>query len=252
MKRLLPTSLRHTRLIATIIIGLAATLLPPQAAAQTVIDLHTGKVSGKTRQDYNVKTREDWQLHEDSVAYADCVTRAFNFLYEDSLQTAQDLFERALKLRPDAPENAVVRHNIGRIFMARRQWRDAISLFTRVLDEIPRFAELREDRATCFIQLSQYEKALKDYEYLLMTHPEDEHYRLFHAMMLSYTGAKYDAIDELDALIATDDSNASYFLTRAGVYTDLGNKGYARRDLDRAVALGIPKEDIQSLYEQLK
>lgn len=252
MKKLLPTSLQHARLIATILVGIVATFLSPHATAQTVIDLHTGKISGKTRQDYNVKTREDWQLREDSIAYADCVTRAFNYLYEDSLQTAQDLFERALKLRPDAPENAVVRHNIGRIFMARHQWRDAISLFTRVLEELPRFAELREDRATSFIQLSQYDKALKDYEYLLMTNPDDAHYRLFHAMMLSYTGAKYDAIDELDALIAADDRNASYFLTRAGVYTDLGNKGYARRDLDRAVELGIPKEDIQDLYEQLK
>lgn len=252
MKRLLPTSHQLTRLITTTLLSTAAMLFAPQATAQTVIDLHTGKVSGKTRQDYNAKTREDWQLREGSIAYADCVTRAFNFLYEDSLQTAQNLFERALKIRPDAPENAVVRHNIGRIFMARRQWRDAISLFTRVLDETPRFAELREDRATCFIELSQYDKALKDYEYLLMTHPEDAHYRLFHAMMLSYTGAKYDAIDELDALIDDDERNASYFLTRAGVYIDLGNKGYARRDLDRAVALGIPKEDIQDLYEQLK
>lgn len=252
MKELPPTSLRSVRLIATILIGIAAALSTPHAAAQTVIDLHTGKISGKTRKDYNVKTREDWQLHEDSIAYTDCVTRAFNFLYEDSLQAAQDLFERALKLRPDAPENVVVRHNIGRIFMARHQWRDAISLFSRVLEGTPRFAELREDRATCFIQLSQYENALKDYEYLLMTHPDDAHYRLFHAMMLSYTGAKYDAIDELDALIASDDKNASYYLTRAGVYIDLSNKGYARRDLDRAVALGIPKEDIKDLYEQLK
>lgn len=252
MKRLLPTSLPLKRLIATTLLGIAAMLLVPQATAQTLIDLHTGKVSGKTRQDYNAKTREDWQLHEDSIAYADCVTRAFNYLYEDSLQTAQTLFERALKLRPNAPENAVVRHNIGRIYMARRQWRDAISLFSRVLEETPRFAELREDRATCFIELSQYDKALKDYEYLLMTHPEDAHYRLFHAMMLSYTGAKYDAIDELDTLITDDEQNASYFLTRAGVYIDLGNKGYARRDLDHAVKLGIPKEDIQALYEQLK
>lgn len=252
MKKLHTTGLRYTRLIIAALIGMAATLWAPEANAQTVIDLHTGKVSGKTRQDYNVKTREDWQLREDSIAYADCVTRAFNYLYEDSLQTAQNLFERALKIRPDAPENAVVRHNIGRIFMARHQWRDAISLFSRVLEEKPRFAELREDRATCFIQLSQYDKALNDYEYLLMTKPDEAQYRLFHAMMLSYTGEKYDAIDELDALIADDDKNASYYLTRAGVYTDLGNKGYARRDLDHAVSLGIPKDDIKDLYEQLK
>lgn len=243
MKRL------HTHLLLALS---AATLFASTADAQTVIDLHTGRVSGKTRDDYNVKSREDWQLREDSIAYNDCVTRAFNYLYEDSLQTAQTLFERALKLRPDAAENAVVRHNIGRIYMARRQWKDAATLFSRVLAEYPYFDSMREDRASCYVELQQHAQALKDYEYLVMRHPDDARYLLFRAMMLNYTGCKLDAIDELDALIEADNTNADYYLVRASIYIDLANKGYARRDLDRAVALGIPKDDILDLYEQLK
>lgn len=241
------------RLIINLVIALAAAFVfATDATAQTVIDLHSGRVSGKTREDYNVKTREDWQLREDSIAYNDCVTCAFNYLYEDSLQTAQNLFERALKLRPQAPENAVVRHNIGRIYMARRQWKDATTLFSQVLAEYPQFDDMREDRASCYVELSQHDQALKDYEQLVMRHPDDAHYLLLRALMLSYTGRKYDAIDELDALIEADSENADCYLVRASIYTDLGNKGYARRDLDRAVALGIPKDDILDLYEQLK
>lgn len=241
------------RLIINLVIALAAAFVfAPDATAQTVIDLHSGRVSGKTREDYNVKTREDWQLREDSIAYNDCVTRAFNYLYEDSLQTAQNLFERALKLRPQAPENAVVRHNIGRIYMARRQWKDAATLFSQVLNDYPQFDDMREDRASCYIELSQHEQALKDYEQLVMRHPDDAHYLLLRALMLSYTGRKYDAIDELDALIEADSENADYYLVRATIYAEIGSKGYARRDLDRAVALGIPKDDILDLYEQLK
>lgn len=241
------------RLIINLVIALAAAFVfATDATAQTVIDLHSGRVSGKTREDYNVKTREDWQLREDSIAYNDCVTRAFNYLYEDSLQTAQNLFERALKLRPQAPENAVVRHNIGRIYMARRQWKDATTLFSQVLNDYPQFDDMREDRASCYIELSQHEQALKDYEQLVMRHPDDAHYLLLRALMLSYTGRKYDAIDELDALIEADSENADYYLVRATIYAEIGNKGYARRDLDRAVALGIPKDDILDLYEQLK
>lgn len=225
---------------------------PMQVSAQTVIDLHTGKISGKTRDDYNVKTREAWQLREDSIQYNDCVTRAFNFLHADSLQAAQSLFEKALKLRPDAPGNVVVRHNIGRIFMARKQWKDGISMLSRVLADQSSNVEVREDRATCYVQAGLYDKALRDYDYLLALRPDDMQYRLFHAMMLSHTGAKRDALDELDVIIEAHDDYADCYLVRAALHAELGSKGYARRDLDRAVALGIPKAEIQELYEQLK
>lgn len=220
--------------------------------AQTVIDMHSGQVSGKTRTDYNYKAREAWQLREDSIEYDDCVVRAFNYLYIDSLQMAQDLFERALKLRPDAPGNAVVRQNIGRIFMARKQWKDAAGIFSRVLETMPRNAEVREERASCYVEMGQYALALKDYEFLLVLAPDDEHYRLVHAIVLGKTGAQRDAIDELDELLAANGDNADCYLIRATLYAELGNKGYARRDLDKAVALGVPKEEIQDLYDNLK
>lgn len=237
------------RLLTILLLLLAA---QAQLSAQTVIDMHTGRVSAKTRQDYNYKAREDWQLREDSIAYNDCLTRAFNFLYEDSLQAAQDLFEKALKLRPDAPGNGVVRHNIGRIFMARKQWRDAVSIFTRVLEEQPGNADVRADRAASYVEAGQFDKALKDYDYLVMLRPDEEQYHLFHAMMLNRTGAKYDAIDELDAILEAHEDYAEGYLIRASVYTEMGNKGYARRDLDHAVSLGVPKEEIQDLYDKLK
>lgn len=220
--------------------------------AQTVVDMHTGQVSGKTRDDYNYKAREAWQLREDSIAYNDCVTRAFNYLYADSLQAAQDLLERALKLRPDAPGNFVVRKTIGHIFMTRRQWKDATLIFGRILEDYPRNTEVREERALCFSELRQYAKALKDYDYLLALQPDDRHYRLAHALVLGQTGAKRDAIDELDELLETDEACADAYLARAGLYIDLGNKGRARRDLDLAVKHGVPKTDIMDLYEKLK
>lgn len=234
------------------LLTLLLTVICLAVPAQTVIDLHTGRVSGKTRDDYNHQGKEPWQLREDSIAYNDCVTRAFNFLHNDSLQAAQDQFEKALKLRPDAPGNSVIRHNIGRIFMARRQWNDAADLLSRILKEQPKNTGVREDRATCYIEAAHYDLALKDYEYLLILKPDDKQYHLLHAMMLSHTGAQLDAIDELDALIEDNDRYAEAYLVRAGVHTDLGNKGYARRDLDKAVSLGVPKEELLDLYENLK
>lgn len=242
--------IRRHSLLVLLLVGLLVPTL--DAGAQTVIDMRTGHVSGKTRDDYNYKAREAWQLREDSIAYNDCITRAFNFLHEDSLQAAQNLFERALKLRPTAPGNAVVRHNIGRIFMARKQWKDAATMLSRVLEEQPRYLEAREDRATCYIEQSRFDLALKDYDFLVAVAPSDEHYRLVHSIVLGQTGAQRDAIDELDELIATRADWAEAYLVRAGLYIELGEKGYARRDLDRAVALGVPKDEILDLYARLK
>lgn len=241
--------------LRSILLTLFFLTFPPAlvcSRAQTVIDMHTGQVSGKSRTDYNYKSREDWQLHEDSVAYNDCITRAFNYLHEDSLQAAQELLERALKLRPDAPGNAIVRQNIGRIFMARKQWKDAANMFSRVLEEYARMADVREDRASCYMQLGLYDRAVKDYDFLIVQKPDDVHYRLVHAIALGKKGARRDAIDELDELIDEHETYAEAYLVRAGLYTELGKPGYARRDLDRAVSLGIPKEEILDLYENLK
>lgn len=235
-----------------LLVVLLAALGTAVGNGQTVIDMRTGRVSGKTTDDYNYQAREAWQLREDSIAYNDCVTRGFNFLHADSLQAAQNLFEKALKLRPDAPGNSVLRHNIGRIFLARRQWRDAISILSRVVREQPRNVEVIEDRATCYVETGQWEKALSDYAILLTVRPDDERFRLMHAMMLGHTGERLDAIDELDALLGDKPDYAAAYLLRANLYTDLGKKGFARRDLDRAVALGVPKDEILDLYKKLK
>lgn len=238
--------------LLTLLIALVCCL---SLSAQTVIDMHTGKVSAKTRDDY--KVREAWQLREDSIAYNDCLTLAFNYLHADSLQAAQEQFERALKLRPDAPGNNIVRHNIGRIFIARKQWKDAVNIFSRILQDESNNREVRELRAYCYYEQKLYAKALADYNYLLMLSPSDESYRLLHATMLCHTGERLDAIDELTELLEDhtttehDSFAAECYLTRANIYIELHQHGYARADLDRAVDLGISKEEIKDLYDKI-
>ena len=89
-----------------------------------------------------MQAREKWQLEQDSLAYIDCLTRAFNFLHTDSLAQAQAQFERALSLRPKAPGNRVVHHYLARIFMARSQWKDALARLSRLLEQEPANADV--------------------------------------------------------------------------------------------------------------
>ena len=213
--------------------------------AQTVIDLHTGRISAKTKDDYHIETREKWQIERDSLEYIDCLTRAFNHLHTDSLLQAQDLFERALRLRPDAPGNYVVEHNLGRIAMARAQWNEAVNRLNKVLQVQPAMSDAREDRATCYMELAMYELARRDYDNLLLQHPDDPHLLLLKAIALSRSAAPYDALDILDSLIADHPDNAEAYLVRAEIHFMLKQYGYARRDIRLAAQHGLPDDEVQ-------
>ncbi|MDQ9813576.1 hypothetical protein RFZ01_03885, partial [Acinetobacter pittii] len=58
----------------------------------------------------------------DSLQYADNLLRAFNALHTDSLAEAERLFEESLRLRPHAPGNYIIRHNLALIDLARGQY----------------------------------------------------------------------------------------------------------------------------------
>lgn len=240
----------------TLFIFLLFTLIPlwhqmPALQAQTVIDLHTGLISAKTKDDYDVKAREQWQQEQDSLAYVDCLTRAFNYLHADSLALAQEHFERALALRPDAPGNRVVQHNLARILMARSQWKDALQRLSRLVQKDPTWDEAREDRAACCLQLSLFEQALEDYDNLLLRHPADAHFLLLRAMARCGAGKPYEALDDLDEAIRNDANHADAYLLRAEIHLDLGQRGYARRDVENAAKLGAPQADLAHLMQRL-
>lgn len=231
---------------------LALFCLPaPTAKAQTVIDLRTGQVTGKKTTDYDVQTREKWQIEQDSLAYVDCLTRAFNYLHADSLAQAQTQFERALSLRPKALGNRVIHHNLARIFMARSQWKDALARLSKILEQEPANADVRADRASCCLQLGLFAEAVADFDCLLLQHPDDPHFLLLRAMAHSGAHQPYDALDDLDTIVRLAPDNAEAYLLRAEIHLDLGQRGYARRDVEKALQLGIPETDIASLLKRL-
>ena len=61
----------------------------------------------------------------------------------------------------------------------------------------------------------------------------------------------YDALDDLDAIVRLSPENAEAYLLRAEVYLDLGQRGYARRDAEKALQLGIQEADIEPLLKRL-
>lgn len=137
--------------------------------AQTIIPLERGKVGvrAKNIDDYKNDMKMAERLHDDSLLYVDNLRRAFNALHTDSLAQAERLFNEALKLRPTAPGNHIIRYNLGLVDMARGNNVEAIKKLTDIIKTYPNYFDARLARAEAYLQLGRTNEAIDDAQQLL-------------------------------------------------------------------------------------
>lgn len=205
--------------------------------AQTVIDLRHGGVRAKTVDDYREESGVKERLRRDSLDYIDHLTRAFNALRRDSLDAAARLFHLALKKRPDAPGNYVVRYNLGQIALSQGKLREATELFTAVLKERPATHDARYARAACLYEAGSTAAALEDCTALLAADllPDDLRVRtLFLRSAVHSAERRPDAARlDLEEILRCEPDNESASLLLAGVYEELGRQNEALDRLNR-------------------
>lgn len=138
-------------------------LAPLALSAQTIIELKPGGgVRGKDVDDYRQEMRIAERATRDSLAYVDNLRRAFNALYADSVGEAERLFNEALKLRPNAPGNYVVRYNLALIDLSRNQYNEAITKLSKILGETPDYHAARLARAEASLRIGYAKEAIND------------------------------------------------------------------------------------------
>lgn len=154
--------LRYLALIGSMVV--ASTL-----QAQTIIPLQRGQggVRGKTIDDYKREQHTDKREQSDSLTYVDNLRRAFNALYADSLSQAESLFNEALKLRPTAEGNHIIKYNLGLVDMARGQNVQAVEKLTAVIKDYPNYFDARLARAEANLQLGRAAEAQDDAQQVL-------------------------------------------------------------------------------------
>lgn len=137
--------------------------------AQTIIPLQRGGggVRSKKVDDYKQEMKLDERERNDSIAYVDHLRRAFNALHADSLSEAESLFNQALKLRPNAPGNHVIKYDLGLVDLARGKNADAVKLLTEVIKTYPNYFDARLARAEANLQLGRAQEAVEDAEQVL-------------------------------------------------------------------------------------
>lgn len=307
--------------------ALLAALLTAGATAargQTVIELDRGgNVRAKDMDDYKQEQGFEERLRADSVEYVDHLRRAFNALHADSLDEAERLFNLALKKRPDAPGNYIVRYNLGRIDLGRGRYREAIGRFDEVLKQRPDLHEVRYDRAVCYMEINSLSAARTDcervleetrdadlkfrtlflksaiqmrshlpaeakltLEEILRLEPGNEGAALLLAAAYEQMGQPQESLNQLNQFVAAHPQNvdglaaraeleerlkmdqlaradydsairlqpdaAELYVKRARLLLRLDEKGEARKDVERAEALGYPRQVLNALYQELR
>lgn len=206
------------------------------APAQTIIDLKKGGgVRAKTIDDYREEQGINERLKADSLAYIDHLTRAFNALHTDSLTQARRLFEDALRARPSAPGNYIVRYNLGRIDMAEQRYTAAVGRFSDVLRAKPDFRDARYDRALCYLEMNSLNAALQDCEALLAdTKDKDERVRTLFLRSGVYRKAHQPgkSREDVKAILRLEPENESAQLLMACSYEDFGQPKEALNQLN--------------------
>lgn len=194
-------------------------LLVPAATMQSqlVIDLNRGgaTVRSKTLSDYDRVNKEPAFEREDSLAYRDCLVRGFSALHADSLDEAKRMFETALKVRPDVAGNHIIRHNLGRIEMARGHWQEALKIFNALLKELPGERAIRLDRAKTCLSLHMPAEAVADCDVLLQGEKADSALKelyFLRAAALMERRLYGDARADLRRVLALDPGNEGALL----------------------------------------
>lgn len=272
------TALR--RGLTALCLGLLSAVALP-VAAQTVIDLNSGGVRAKTVDDYREEKGLKERAEADSLAYIDHLTRAFNALHDDSLARAERLFNLALKTRPDAPGNYIVRYSLGQICLAQGRYREATARFDEVLKTRPDAAEARYNRAVCYYETGSYRPALADcaalidggidnalmtkvlflrsavytkshqadrakldLEAILRLDPTNESAALLLASTLEELGQPQAALDHLTRFVEAHPENVDGLVARAELRLRLALPDMARTDYDAAIRLQPDRADL--------
>ncbi len=158
--------------LLVLFVAFAAVLSLP---AQTIVELKRGgTVRSKTLDDYKQDDNIQLRAQKDSLQYVDNLRRAFNALHRDSLAEAEQLFNDALRLRPTAPGNQVIRYNLGLVDMARGRNAEAVKRLTHIIKEYPNYYDARVARAEANLQLGYASEAAADAQLVLDSHAQDD------------------------------------------------------------------------------
>lgn len=179
-----------------------------------------------------------------------------------SLEMGQDDKARAdysqvIELEPHNVEALLMR---AYIYMNRRDYKFARLDYDTLLKVDPRHYSARLGLATLHQREARYGEALKVLEGMLADKGGSTPYapRELAVVYVSRAGVELDmrntdlALMDLDEAIRLDPEQVEAYLMRGRVYLMQEKKTQAKRDLEKAVSLGVPQSEVRELLRQCR
>ena len=150
------------------------------------------------------------------------------------------------KRSPQSPAPYV---QAGNSFMQSNRYKDAIDNFSKAIKLDKNNPTLYQSRANANIQMAKPKKAIGDLNKALALDPNDPN-------SYNLRARAYDALadfdkekDDLDDLIKRTPDNGTNLLWRARINNQLKNTKEVIADCDRAINLGLGRQDLADLYK---
>lgn len=212
-----------------------------------------------------------------------------NFVYgnQGEYDRAESCLKRAIAIQPRNPLNPMLLNNLAAVQELQSKYDEALLSYSAALEREPSEQTIRANRARLFVTMGNLKAAITDYALLVAQDPSNEVYKYQRAMvyildkgydlaeldlstilqsnpkslkarigmaMLRTIQGRYDEAERLyDYLIERLPSSAEVYEGRARLYYSRGMRGYALRDLQKAVELsrGNPSASLLKLRDQI-
>ncbi len=192
----------------------------------------------------------------------------FTSFKEDYYSPAMQNFQKAALLKPSSP---LPQYLIGRLYSKASIWtknawasdegrdeqfRNAAQAYTKAIQLDSKFLPAYEHRASDYLNLKQYQQALKDYDTILTLDPENTTAYADRGLAKLDTGNNWEAIFDFGDAIRREKEGASYLPTlyenRADAYVNLGQYNEAVSDYNKAIELRFGGMTISLSLNQIR
>ncbi len=222
----------------------------------------------------------------DSI-YIALIDSSFTYAHSGQLDRAEQALRSAMARQPQSVLNVYLLNNLGGLQQMQGRTDEAILSYSAALERMPDEQSIRYNRARLFSLVGKLPAAITDYSLLVAKAPDNELFRYQRAMTYMLTGqydladldlttiiehngeslkarlgyalletlrGRYDNAERLyDYLVSKLSRSAEVYEGRARLYLAKRMRGYAQRDLDRALGLsaGKPSPTLYRLRAEL-
>ena len=168
-------------------------------------------------------------------------------LASDEYDEGLSLYERAFDLGLDGADYVA---NRAQYMMVARRFEDAEREFSRVLEELPRWVEVRCDRARLRRWVGDRDGARRDLDEALRLDPESDLALAERGLLALDEEAWDDALQAFDEALGVHPDAVLALAGRAHAYEALGDPSRAAEDRQAAADMGVDEPDLETFLKE--